>query len=61
MFEPEKLLKDLDLNSLTPKQARLEIKKLADSTRPDMSWAYYIQRMGAISILAELAAEGLPE
>ena len=61
MFEPEKLLKDLDLYSLTPKQASQEIKKLADGTRPDMSWAYYIQRMGAISILAELAAEGLQE
>ena len=61
MFEPEKLLKDLDLYSLTPKQASEEIKKLADSTRPDMSSAYYIQRMGAISILAELAVEQLPD
>lgn len=56
MFEPEKLLADLDLERMTAEQAIYEIHRIAKTTLPDMSSRYYEQRLGAIDTLARLAA-----
>lgn len=56
MYEPEKLLENLDLERLSAEQAIQEIQKLSDNVLPDMSPGYYQKRLGAISILAQVAA-----
>jgi hypothetical protein len=61
VFEPEKLLKGLKLQSMTTEQAIQEIKRLADESPANMSPGYYQQKLGAISILSHIAAERLKE
>jgi hypothetical protein len=61
MLEPEDLLKDLDLANLTAVQAIQEIQRLSDENLPYMSSAYYRQRLGAIAMLARIAAQRIAD
>ena len=58
MFEPDRLIAKLDLQpeSMTPAQLVNAIHRIASETRRQAAPGYYNQRMGAIKILAELAA-----
>ena len=57
MFEPEKVLKGLPLNDMTPAQLVVEIKRIAGSAHRRAHFDYYAQQLGAIEILADLALE----
>lgn len=61
MLDPEDLLADLDLAGLTTEQAIKEIQRLSDESLPYMSPAYYRQRLGAIAMLARIAAQRLAD
>jgi len=59
MFDPERLIEKLKMqpNSMTPLQLVEAINQIAAETRRQAAPAYYVQRLGAIRILATLAAE----
>ena len=57
MFEPEKPIAHLPLNDMTPAQLVDEIINLVDTRHKRAHFDYYNMQMGAIKILAELAAE----
>ena len=59
MFEPERVLADLPLNDMTPAELVAEIQRLAAGAHRRAHFDYYNQQLGAIKILAELAAETL--
>ena len=59
MFEPEKVLKGLPLNDMTPAQLIAEIQRIAAGAHRRAHFDYYAQQLGAIKILADLAAERL--
>ena len=60
MLEPMDLLAHVDLETLTARQAFEQIWHLATGARYGMSPDYYMQRLGAIEILAGIAADQLP-
>ena len=57
MFEPEKILKGLPLNDMTPAQLVAEIQRIAGNAHRRAHFDYYAQQLGAIQILADLAIE----
>lgn len=60
MLEPMDLLAHVDLETLTARQAFEQIWHLATGARDGMSSDYYMQRLGAIEILAGIAGDQLP-
>lgn len=61
MLEPEKLLKDLDLNRMTATELVLVIRGLARKTQADDSPDNLNQLLGAIAFLAEIVESRLEE
>ena len=60
MLEPMDLLTQVDLETLTAKQAFEQIWHLVTGARDGMSPDYYMQRLGAIEILVGIAVDKLP-
>ena len=59
MFDPYNLLDERELPTMSAETAIRQIRELADKILPHASSDYYVQKIKAIAILAEIAAERL--